>query len=544
MPVQFQTLAQQMLFVDPSPTPPQPVSPGSLTAGKTYDVYLVLKNTDATEALGVVVTVTHGPFGIGIPGGTTYLIQPAPVDLPPMYYGVPGQATVSFKFTAPTGGHGCLVATIQPNGPSLQQNVTVLDAPRGVSSMLSFLVYGDLSKVTQMKLALTETGPGPSWKPLLVAPPGLCVSTAPTAAPITVTLAADTVYSIGLQVSIPAAASAPHTFQIVGSTLGPQNVETYAGEVSITVQPQQSNVPPDIFIAGPWHSPDILLYTAQHQLVPIGGAPDGDTLLFPNMNYDLYAVVHNQSPTPAANTVVRFWYFDFGLSCSAHPIDVQTVTVPGNGQIAVHSAKPFRAAPSGRMRCIGVTIFNPQSVHCQTDYATGSEVLANGIPPYSFAGRNCDSMRVYLRRPFQFLLGFDPLPQPHPGVRIEIAARYVAPEWLSDPQVQQVQRILPQVGMATGYPLYLIGGLTRALPAADLGVNLPPHDGGSIERAQTGFLVKGAGATPTEFVVSGKVPASAKPGDIYTVTVTAHYPATGGTAARDVEFLEILHVSE
>jgi hypothetical protein len=86
--------------------------------------------------------------------------------------------------------------------------------------------------------------------------------------------------------------------------------------------------------------------------------------------------------------------------------------------------------------------------------------------------------------------------------------------------------------------------LTRALPAADLGVNLTPHDGGSIERAQTGFLVKGAGAMPTEFVVSGKVPASAKPGDIYTVKVTAHYPATGGTAARDVEFLEILHVSE
>jgi len=78
--------------------------------------------------------------------------------------------------------------------------------------------------------------------------------------------------------------------------------------------------------------------------VPIGGAPGGawDTLLIPNTNYGLQAVVYNDSTIPAAGTVVGFWHFPGGVGTSGALIDQQTVTVPANGSIVVSSASPFQ----------------------------------------------------------------------------------------------------------------------------------------------------------------------------------------------------------
>jgi hypothetical protein len=140
MPLKFHTQPQQMIFVDH--TNHSVRSPADLLGNTTYDVFIVLQNDDPVEYTDVQVFITHSAFGINLPGGTSGLSQPAPVIVPPAAYGLPGLATIEFQFTTPPGGHGCLLATLQPSGPTLQQNINAIGVPIGISSMLSFLVYG------------------------------------------------------------------------------------------------------------------------------------------------------------------------------------------------------------------------------------------------------------------------------------------------------------------------------------------------------------------------------------------------------------------
>ena len=92
MALTFHTANQQMTFVDPTAMPPSTVSAGSLIAGHTYDVFLVLQNDSTTEALNVQVEVIHSAFGIGRPAGSAGIVQPAPVNVPPAFVagGPPG----------------------------------------------------------------------------------------------------------------------------------------------------------------------------------------------------------------------------------------------------------------------------------------------------------------------------------------------------------------------------------------------------------------------------------------------------------------------
>ena len=146
MPLSFLTKSQQFVFVDPSTVPPANVNPEAVAPNHLYDVYLVVENTDAFEAVNVQVAVSHSAFGIGRLAGTDGLTQPAPVNVPPAAYGIPGQATVVFTFISPPGGHGCLYADIAASGAAIGQNVTVTSCPTGVASTLSFVVFGGRAK--------------------------------------------------------------------------------------------------------------------------------------------------------------------------------------------------------------------------------------------------------------------------------------------------------------------------------------------------------------------------------------------------------------
>ncbi len=581
MTVSFHTHSQQMTFVDPTVAPPVTVSANNLVPGRTYDVYLVLQNDSTSEALGVQVHVNHSAFGIGRPPGDSGITQPAPVNVPPaLIAGDPalvGLATIAFQFTAPPGGHGCLVATIEPVGPSISQNVTVVGIPVGVPSTLSFMVFGGATTEV-MTLTLAErvqaTGapvaPAESWQPLLIAPPGTGGPAAPTPAPapLTLTLAPNGFYSVGLRVTVAASATQAHVFHIAG-VVGGQEV----GEVDIVVNPlpRESYVAPAPYITGGYQSPDVILVDpATHVPVPLGGLPGGpwDTLLRPNTDYDFHAVVHNASLTAAVNTIVRFWSFDGGVGSAGVLIDVRSVTVPAGSQVEVQSAHPFRGAPLNHPhRCAVVSIANSLSAHCTADATTANDIpdpAADLIHSCS-AWRNTDARVVFILKPWDIFLDvIYPLPTPDPGpVEVEVEALRVPVGWEQTPEVQRLEQTLHLLGKRTTYPLYLLPELRKTLEGADLAIEIAPRDPGvKIERGpaaqpgQAGQPIGGVGLAtravtarihpiagkPAPLVLKGTTPKDARKGDIFLVYVTARYPQTKLSPARAIQATEILHV--
>ena len=534
MPLTFQTLSQQFVFVDPSVTPPATVNPEAVQPNHTYLVFLVIENSDPFEQTGVQVNVWHSAFGIGLVSGTSGITEPAPVNVPPEAYGIPGTATVTFNFTTPAGGHGCLGAQILPAGPSIGQNITVCSVASGTPSTLSFLVFGGAA-AEQMTLTLTESvvngavipaGSANSWNPLLVAPPGTGPA-GPTASPVTLNLAADSFSSVGLQVTPAAGASTAHDFHIVGTVAG-----VNVGSVDIIVNPVAGLVAPDPFLTGGYQSPDILIFDSANNLIPLGGAPGGpwDTLLIPNTDYKLSVVVHNDSPTPAVNTVVRFWEYPGGVVLLGTQLDVRTVTVPGNGSVQVDCTVPFRSALPNLHKCAAVSIANSQSATFSVDPTTAAQVMDPALNPShsGSAWRNTDSKFVFIGKPWTLTLKATEITANREPVRLEAQAMHVPANFGQTGPAAHYRQILREAGDRATYPLYLINGLREKLPTAELHLKVGGKPEAALERGQ--------------FAVSGIVPKDAKPGDVFLVNVSAHYPAQDEEKPRTVEFLEALHV--
>lgn len=615
--VQFHTLPQHFTFVDHVTHTIVPAH--ALVAGHTYDVFIVLENTGDTEALAVQVNVVHSAFGIGLPGGTSYIIEPAPIDIPPANAGDPGLATIVFQFQAPAGGHSCMVATIVSNGRCLNQNLDVFQVAIGAASTLSFLVYGGAVDET-MRLDLAErftngspVPPGQSWSPVMIPPPGVTHS---GTNPMNLNLAAHGFYSVGLQVTVPANATVDHVFHIEG------HVGThYEGEVDIIVHAHAvvgPQFPPDPYITGGYQSPDIeLIDLTNGHAIPIGATPSvWDTLLQPNTEYGFRAIVHNASPTPAVNTVIRFWDIPGGVSAIGHLLDVQTVTVPAFGMIEVRSNVNFRSAPAHMHECAAVSIYNAQSPWMTVDPSNASQIPNpdTHIGHSASAWRNTDSCYAILNLPWnlelqirQFIDGPNP-PDPAGPVEIEVETLFVPKEWARTPKVVLAQGLLREAGAPTGVPLFLHPALATTLQHVDLGVKikagdkaLAPQKREEIQNFRTKNMITFASeddpigdgpATATRkatntnlafapamtatgiateelkltlerrlqnnisvilpqiagkatpLTITGNVPKEAKPGDKFVVNVTAHYPPTKTSPARNVKHAQIFFVTD
>lgn len=539
MSLTFYTQPQQMTFADS--TPPYPVvAAWSLQPVHTYDVFFVIQNDADCEETNVQVGVTHSAFGIGLPGTETDIIQPLPVNVPPKGPGGNGLATVTLRYTTPPGGHACLYATIQPDGPMLQQNTDVIAVATGVTSTISFLVFGGPAPEV-MNLTLTElleTGatvpPAQGWNPLLVAPPGIGPAQ-PTPSPISLNLAANGFYAVGLNVTLPPTPTAVHVYHIEG-TVGQANV----GSVDILVTAGPPGMArPDPFVLGGYQSPDIILTDLTTGLpIPLGGLPGGrwDTTLAPNTDYGFAARVRNASSTAAVNTVVRFWQFVGGVGKAGTLVDIQTATIAPLSATIVQSAHPFRSAPPGpaHHRCAVVSIYNALAGTCP-DAVTNLQVPDPQAHPYHScsAWRNTDSMFVFPRQPWQLNLQVNtPAAEPGP-VEVKVLTYHVSPDWEKQDKVNQIAALLEQGGALPDVPLYLQPLLRDTLESIDLKTEIKP--GPRIELAQD---------VPTTVNLSGTVPEGVQPGDKILVNVLASYPQTPESAARTVEFLEVLYVEK
>lgn len=555
MALSFLTLPQQMVFVDSSM---HLADANSLLPNQDYTVSFVVQNDSAT-AENAEITITHSAFGIGLPGGTS-LITPNPVfvSVPPMAFGIKGQATATFTFHTPAGGHGCIVAKIDPNGPALNQNSSVISVPQGLPSNLSFLVFGFAS--ADVLLTLTESEvtatnvpvvPFTLWHPVMVPPAGISSQViSPTRIKLT-GLAHSSFYSVELQFTAPAFVNT-HIFTVVGTNTA---TGEYLGEVQLRLQPATAGIPSEPsrpFILGGYQSQDILLtdpLTGANVL--LGGAPGGawDTLLRPNTNYGFSARVHNDSATPAVNTIVRFWKFPGGVGSNGVLVDVQSVTVPANGAVIVHSAHPFLSAAAGQHSCAAVSIYNAAAGRCAADAVNAIDVPDPGLDQSTScsAWRNTDSQWVWAG--LQWHADFD-LGIPHPiwqklPVDVTVETQYVPIDFTRGTVFREMDGLIKTNGLQVNKPLFLLPKLRETLKPIDLGLKITRQDGGKLaagERKGSYSLVQTKDAT-TGFRVEGVIPKSVQKGEVMLVKVIAHYPKTDRTAGKNVEFLQVLHVA-
>ncbi|MGB9121150.1 MAG: hypothetical protein WCE73_11060, partial [Candidatus Angelobacter sp.] len=453
MKLSFYTPPQSMAFVDP--VTHNLTNAGQLKAGVIYDVFAVVKNEDAVEYPDVHINVTHTAFGIGLPGGTSYIVQPEPIDVPPaLNVSQPGLATFQFHFMAPPAGHGCLIATIVPNNVRLNQNLTVLTAPYGAST-ISFLVFGDPNLDETMVLTLqqklengTPVTPANHWPHQFVVPQALTPTPNPSSDTVTLHIPrGSTYYSIGINVTIPPTATDAHIFFVRGTVNGVDK-----GSVSLLVKPDPTFIKPAPYIIGGIESADIVLVDANGNEVPILNNPTDihstpDTHLTTSTDYTLRAIIHNDSPTPAVNTLVRFFESPGGIGGQPDLLDIQTVTVPGHGHVEVTSQRKFHSGQLlNEMKCAIVTLYNPQSDICNVpDLLDALAKMQTGHEGPA-AMRNTHSTVVFIGDRFHINLAAAypriPLPHPVPPVELHVESVLIPHDWRTLPEAIEANQML------------------------------------------------------------------------------------------------------
>jgi len=560
-----------MAFVDPLTH--QLTNAGQLQPGVIYNVFAVIKNEDPLEYLNVQVNVVHSAFGIGLPGGGSYIVQPDPVDVPPaLNPSQPGLATIQFQFMAPPAGHGCLTATIVLNNAKLYQNLTVLTAQQGATSTISFLVFSDPNVDETMVLTLQQllengapVAPADRWPDKFVVPTILAPANQ-TADTVTLHIPrGNAYYSIGIDITIPANAASPHVFFVRGVVNAVDK-----GSVSLLVKPDPTFVKPSPYVLGGTESPDIVLIDPNGNVVPFFGHPAYDTVLLPNTDYTVRAIVHNSSRTPANNTLIRFWEIPGGLGTQGSLLDIQTITVPGNGQIEVASRVKFHSGPLDQHRCAIVSLYNAQSATCNVDCPTVSDATQQPMvvgQAGEVAWRNTDSRVVLIGEPWHLnLVTTYPqlnIPHPIPEVGLDIEAVLVPHGWETMPEVAEKAHMLQAAGVQARYPAYLLPGIREKLAKVDLGIEVKTdeakvevlefakatagHIGGV--KADAGDFAPGnryrllpKTDKPLSFTISGKLPREAQDGDTILVRCSAQYPKSERAPELRVDFTEALHV--
>jgi hypothetical protein len=344
------------------------------------------------------------------------------------------------------------------------------------------------------------------------------------------------------------------------STSGAPGYPTHAGWNAVTGlgSPNGMNLLASIqeldpvYILGGYQSPDIILTDlTTNQPVPIGGLPGGrwDTLLEPSTNHGFSANVHNDTSTAANGVVVSFWAIPGGVGTNGTMVgNPQTVTIAAHSTVNVPASAPFTSAPPGQHLCAVVSLYSP-ATSCSADATTALQIPS---PGYSMthqcsAWRNTDSMLASPRGRFKFGIGFGHLPfQFEEPIILRLLITHIPATILRDPAINRIQNTLHAVGAVPNLPLYLLPGFERAFHASDLKLKLFATNGLRVEESSTGdwHFFPDRGAETVSLEITGEVPASAKAGDVVLVNVTAHYPAFGRHPARQVGFLEFIHITD
>lgn len=306
-----------------------------------------------------------------------------------------------------------------------------------------------------------------------------------------------------------------------------------------------------VYILGGYQSPDIILTDlSTSQPVPIGGLPGGrwDTLLEPSTDYGFSANVHNDGSTTATGVVVSFWAIPGGVGTNGTMVGTpQTVSIPPHSTVNVPASAPFVSAPPGDHLCAVVSLYSP-ATGCDTDATT-----ATGIPNPGYsdthqcsAWRNTDSMLAGPGGRFGFHIGLGLIDfELEDPVLLEIDTKHLPATWAQTPVVQNIVNTLRTVGATSNVPLYLLPGIRNSLETVPLKPTVHAKHGLKVSEREPGvWLLRPEKRAETSLEITAEVPASAKAGDVLLVNVTATYPRIKGRAARTVEFLEFVFVTD
>lgn len=308
--------------------------------------------------------------------------------------------------------------------------------------------------------------------------------------------------------------------------------------------------------------------------MPLFGNPATDTVLLPDRNYKLRAIVSNDSPTPAVNTVVRFWQSHGGLSADGNFLDVETITIPGHSSREIASKLDFHSGDLNTMTCAAVTVYNAQSDLCNVDYPTYNDAAATLSPswlrtgqPWNAAWRNTHSRLVFIGDPFEIHLAAAypriPLPLPLRPVELNVESILIPRDWQTIPEMADALLMLQAAGAQARCPAYLLPRLRDKFKKVDLDIEVKAEvrvetlqlvpaaaqpatatviaaPAGPIRR----FNLHAPAERPVPLTVTGKLPHDARDGDTFLVTCSATYPKADGTPAALVSFTEALYVMQ
>jgi hypothetical protein len=334
------------------------------------------------------------------------------------------------------------------------------------------------------------------------------------------------------------------------------------------------------YVAGGGQSADIILLDPanNNQQVPWDNEPDGFTLLTPNHFYTLQASVHNDSPNDAMNIQVTFCELNGGTGLTPDSISTQTIPlyfilggvqipnsnnapiIPANSIAVFQSSLGFWSGQSPLFpsvhNCAAVSVYNPLSPGCcpqptpqaiTTGSYWGNPLYHLGAGVASCIGwRNTDSMIVLPGDGFHFGLGLGKLKiELDAPVEIEVQTKYVPLEWNNEGEAKAIAGIFKTAGVQLNYPLNLLPSLQHTLKHVDLKTIVSMEEGTKLKtNADKRYLLDTKKEKSTSYVVSGLIPDTARTGDKYMVTVTAHYKATQTTPAMSADFVEYLYVKK
>jgi hypothetical protein len=349
----------------------------------------------------------------------------------------------------------------------------------------------------------------------------------------------------------------------LGAAVGPDGRLYAVGGQAAAVEPTtevfavSGAAPPDPYIGnGTYQSPDIILLDGA-TVVPLGGTVPGpwDTLLIPNHDYNIHAVIHNDSTTAAPQTVVQFWRFPGGVGTAGTLLDTQYVTVPAGASATAISARPFHSAADGVHECVVVSVSNVASTFFNVAPTTAATVPDPTIsrPPDTFrfgsAWRNTDSMSAgpggmwhlrFAAIPGLKLAGEKP-------IEIAVSSRRISRDFTREGAAARLAETLKFLGAEARAPLFLAPDVRRDLKAApDLEITIRrPDDGDRVPLPEGNrHPLEPSVDHPGEFTVSGTIPQDAKIGDAFSVDVSAWYPPAPGQPERTVHFLEVIYVRD
>jgi N-acetylneuraminic acid mutarotase len=348
----------------------------------------------------------------------------------------------------------------------------------------------------------------------------------------------------------------------LGAAVGPDGRLYAVGGQATLAEPTTevlnlTTTQPDPYIGnGTYQSPDIILVDSVGNVVPLGGAPMGpwDTLLTPNTDYTIRAVIHNDSAAAAPQTVVRFWHFPGGVGTAGTLIDTQYVTVPAGGSITSTSAHPFHSAASGVHECAVVSVANVASAFFNVDPTTAVMVPDPTVshPPdtthFGSAWRNTDSIVVGPGGMWHLRFAATPgLPGGEKPVEISVSTGHVPREFNLEGEAARLSETLTFLGAETRAPLFLaprVRGDFKAAP--DLAITIGRSDERPPVRLPEGSShpLQAKPGHPAPFTVSGTIPQDTRLGDAFLVDVSARYPEAPGQPERTVRFLEVIYVRD